>query len=62
MPGLSGWELLEEMERQERLSRIPVLVFSAHDVPPPPGRSFLAKPFRIEHLLARIEAILGGRR
>jgi DNA-binding response OmpR family regulator len=59
MPRMSGWELLAELDR--RADPIPVLVFSANEVRVPVGRAFLAKPFRVEQLLERIDAMLGGR-
>jgi DNA-binding response OmpR family regulator len=62
MPGMSGLEVLEEVRRS---SRTPVLVISGR------GREsdkrtalnlgaddYLAKPFRIDELLARAEALL----
>jgi DNA-binding response OmpR family regulator len=61
MPRMSGWELLEELDRRAELAPIPVLVFSANEVRMPAGRAFLAKPFRVEQLLERIDAMLAGR-
>jgi DNA-binding response OmpR family regulator len=62
MPEMSGWELLAELERRVDLAAIPVLVFSANEVRVPAGRAFLAKPFRVEQLLERIDTLLGARR
>jgi DNA-binding response OmpR family regulator len=61
MPQMSGWELLEELDRRADLRAIPVLVFSANEVRVPEGRAFLAKPFRVEQLLERVDALLGGK-
>jgi DNA-binding response OmpR family regulator len=61
MPQMSGWELLAEMDRRTDLGAVPVLVFSANEVRLPAGRAFLAKPFRVEQLLERVGALLGGK-
>ncbi len=60
MPKMSGWELLEELQRRDDLKGVRVLVFSANDARLPEGRAFLAKPFRVEELLARIDAVMAG--
>jgi CheY-like chemotaxis protein len=49
MPVMSGWEVLEEMQGNDRLSRIPVVVVSAMSAP---GVSeHLAKPIDLDRLL-----------
>jgi two-component system, OmpR family, response regulator CpxR len=49
MPVMSGWEVLEEMQSDDRLSRIPVVVVSAMSAP---GASeHLAKPIDLDRLL-----------
>jgi CheY-like chemotaxis protein len=49
MPVMSGWEVLEEMQSNDRLSRIPVVVVSAMSAP---GCSeHLAKPIDLDRLL-----------
>jgi CheY-like chemotaxis protein len=49
MPVMSGWEVLEEMQSNERLSRIPVVIVSAMSAPG--VREHLAKPIDLDRLL-----------
>lgn len=60
MPGMNGWELRAELERQRELAAIPVIVVSAMD--PGPDRDtvlraagFLKKPFTLSSLLTAID-------
>src|SRR5271169_5197144 len=62
LPGMDGWEVLE---RIRDLSDVPVLILTAHDVDEDKVRGltsgaddFLTKPFGIQELGARIEALL----
>src|SRR5215467_5047392 len=51
MPMVSGWEVLEVMARDGRLSEIPVIVVSAvAREKPPRAYTFLRKPFTLETL------------
>jgi len=66
MPGVSGIEVLTTLRRDERLSRIPVIIITGvtafeklmdyRDVRPPEG--FISKPIDLEKLLFTIEEIL----
>ena len=49
MPVMSGWEVLEEMQSNEALSRIPVVIVSAMSAPG--AREHLAKPIDLDRLL-----------
>ncbi len=52
MPVMSGWEVLEQLQADERLSRIPVVVVSAMNAP---GVSeHLAKPIDLDRLLSTV--------
>jgi CheY-like chemotaxis protein len=49
MPMISGWQVLEKMNGDPRLSRIPVMVLSAVARDKPEGAAaFLRKPFNID--------------
>jgi DNA-binding response OmpR family regulator len=49
MPMVSGWQVMEQMNRDPRLSGIPVLVLSAVARDKPEGATaFLRKPFNID--------------
>jgi CheY-like chemotaxis protein len=52
MPVMSGWEVLEEIQADEQLARIPVVVVSAMSAPG--VREHLAKPIDLERLLATV--------
>lgn len=69
MPRLSGWDLLEDLRRDPRTERLPVLMLSAIGDSSNRVRGirlgaddFLAKPFHPEEILARIEGLLERRR
>ena len=69
MPRLSGWDLLEDLRRDPRTERLPVLMLSAIGDSPNRVRGirmgaddFLTKPFHPEEILARIEGLLERRR
>jgi two-component system, OmpR family, response regulator CpxR len=52
MPVMSGWEVLEELQADAELSRIPVVVVSAMNAPG--ACEHLAKPIDLERLLATV--------
>ena len=65
MPGMNGEELLREMERDDDLSRVPVIVVStdssSHRVQMMLGygaRGYIQKPFHPETLRAEVERVL----
>jgi two-component system response regulator CpxR len=63
MPVMDGWELMEELQIDERLARIPIVVFSACRKPAPAAmaivpRAVLSKPLSMSQLLAAIERSL----
>jgi DNA-binding response OmpR family regulator len=61
MPMVSGWEVLERMTGDDRLSDIPVIVLSAVTAEPPPrAQGFVRKPFTIEQLVATVRGCLSG--
>ncbi len=52
MPVMSGWEVLEELQGNDELSRIPIIVVSAMTAP---GVSeHLAKPIDLDELLTTV--------
>jgi CheY-like chemotaxis protein len=60
MPGMSGWEFRAAQLREPALAGIPVVVVTAlgHD-PDIQVSAILAKPFRLEDLLAHIRRFAG---
>jgi two-component system response regulator CpxR len=52
MPVLSGWEVLEQLQESDVLSRIPVVVVSAMNAPG--AREHLSKPIDLQQLLATV--------
>jgi CheY-like chemotaxis protein len=60
MPRISGWQVLERMERSPRLSGIPVVVLTAFDsrADLPIGRSIVHKPIEGPLLLDLTRALL----
>jgi CheY-like chemotaxis protein len=59
MPMVSGWEVLERMARDPRLSDIPVIVVSAvAREKPPRAYTFLRKPFTLETLAGAVRQCL----
>jgi two-component system response regulator CpxR len=57
MPIMSGWEVLEEIQGEERLARIPVVVVSAMHAPG--ACEHLAKPVDLERLLSTVGRLTG---
>ena len=63
LPILSGFQVLEELERGLELKGMPVILMS--ETPPPPSeprrwQAFLRKPFRLEQLLDAVARASGG--
>lgn len=66
MPGLSGWELLQRMERTPQTAGLPVILISACPELQPGvlewskahAVTFLHKPFDIEHLMHTLTEML----
>jgi two-component system response regulator CpxR len=52
MPVMSGWEVLEELQSSERLSRIPIVVVSA--MAAPGACAHLPKPIDLDLLLETV--------
>ena len=63
MPMISGWEVLEKMTDDDRLTDIPVIVLSAvTDQKPARAQSFVRKPFSLETLVDAIRGCLAQSR
>lgn len=65
LDGMSGFEMAEKMKQDERLSAIPIIFCTAKDTESDTLRGFglgaddyIAKPFRISEVLARVSAVL----
>jgi CheY-like chemotaxis protein len=56
MPVMTGWQLLERLAADPRLSKIPVIVLSADSASPQKDLCFLQKPVPAAVLLAEINA------
>jgi CheY-like chemotaxis protein len=62
MPLLSGFQVLEEMQRSTGLKDVPVILMSETSPPssePVRWRVFLKKPFRLEQLLDAVMRVAG---
>lgn len=62
MPLLDGMDVLNRMQDDPELARIPVVVISAsvsHLGRPLPAAAILAKPFRIDDLLEHVASLTG---
>jgi CheY-like chemotaxis protein len=57
MPVMSGWEVLELLQANEELSRIPVVVVSAMTAPG--ATEHLAKPIDLDRLLDTVGRLTG---
>jgi CheY-like chemotaxis protein len=55
MPVASGWDCLDALKADDRLSWIPVVIMSESDEAPIGADLFLKKPFRVDELLATID-------
>ena len=67
MPGLDGWQVLERLKGDRATAGIPVAILSARAETRDPalwrGRgavAYIAKPFALHTLFARLEEILAG--
>src|SRR5690242_14464448 len=60
MPVMSGWQFREQQLKDAALSSIPVIVVSAMDDLGIDAAASVAKPFKVEHLLATIESVVGA--
>ncbi len=66
MPGMNGYELCKQLKADSRTCSVPVIFISALDDDPGErakasavgGIDYIIKPFRIEDVLARVEANL----
>ncbi len=58
MPVMSGWEVLEQLQIEEGLARIPVVVVSAMHAAG--AREHLAKPVDLERLLSTVDRLTAG--
>ena len=59
MPMVSGWEVLERMTADERLSGIPVVVLSAAAAPKPArAQGFVRKPFSLEAFVSKVHGVV----
>lgn len=66
MPGMSGFELAERLRHDERIADIPIIFLTAKDTEADTLQGFslgaddyVAKPFSVRELLARVKAVLG---
>ena len=59
MPRVTGWQVLDAMERTPRLADVPVIVLTSFDAKRglPAGCRILHKPFDREVLLAEVRAL-----
>jgi CheY-like chemotaxis protein len=55
MPVASGWDCLDALKMDDRLSWIPVVIMSELDEVPVGADLFLKKPFRVDELLATVD-------
>jgi CheY-like chemotaxis protein len=62
MPVMSGWQMMEALVEDGRLSSTPVVVVSASHDAPKTAQAFLPKPFELDALLATVERFAGGSR
>jgi len=65
LPGIDGWEVLEQLRNDDVTSAIPVLVATAHDSPltrqkadTATADAFVGKPFDLTHLRTAIADLL----
>jgi len=64
MPGMDGWAVLEELRASGTISRLPVIILSAHADPSAIKRSvalgakgYVKKPYRAADLTQALEAV-----
>lgn len=63
MPDMDGWAFRSEQQKEPRLSRIPVLIFSAYSLPIDAATQldaagFLKKPIRMAELYRALRSVL----
>jgi CheY-like chemotaxis protein len=62
MPGMNGWDFLEEWRQHDELASIPVVVHtSARDHAPAGATRILQKPVVFEHLLSTVREFCAPR-
>lgn len=55
MPVMDGWEVVEIMDADPQLAKVPVCIITAQDrMPPPRNVCLLRKPIRTDDLLEKI--------
>lgn len=60
MPGMNGWELIEQMKQDPKLKAIPIIVLTANSKAVVDGASYVfAKPYSIEKLLQLVDTLCG---
>jgi len=62
MPVMDGWQLLAVMRSYARLSRIPIVLYTAHEVPAhvrPAFRDILRKPVEANQLVETVRRVCG---
>jgi two-component system response regulator (stage 0 sporulation protein F) len=67
MPGIDGWEVLEQLRESGRLSSTAVVMISAHSTPTVAQeaidlgcRAFITKPFRAQDVTSTVQDVLTG--
>ncbi len=55
MPVMSGWEVLEQVQENSDLRKVPIVVVSAMTAPG--GHEHLAKPIDLDRLLATVKRL-----
>jgi two-component system, cell cycle response regulator DivK len=68
LPVLDGWEATKQIKADDRVKAIPVIALTAHAMSDDRERALAAgcndydtKPIEFQRLLAKIEALIGGR-
>lgn len=61
LPVMDGWDFAERVRKNPRLARIPIVIMSAYDSPPPPAGAvaFIKKPVNMDALLRAISPHCG---
>lgn len=59
MPLVTGWQVLEVIQRDPALAGVPVVILTAATQDRPSGvAALLQKPFQVEHLLETVQRLL----
>lgn len=59
MPLVTGWQVLEVIQREPALARVPVVILTAATQDRPSGvAALLQKPFQVDELLETIQRLL----